>query len=87
MLANLLEGEGQTPISSSWRTAARHSCMTILCVPIRRRVWRTPSCGAQSINHAFSNPGAWRRKKCRWATIRRRDSISTAVRSSTSMAL
>ena len=45
MLANLAEGEGETPISSSWRTASRHSSIAILCVPTSRRVWRTPSCG------------------------------------------
>ena len=83
MLANLAEGEGETPISSSWRTASRHSSIAILCVPTRRRVWRTPSWGAESISHASSNPGAWRRKNSRCAVMRRRDSISTAVRSAT----
>ena len=33
MLANLAEGEGETPISSSWRTASRHSSIAILCAP------------------------------------------------------
>ena len=83
MLANLADGDGETPISSSWRTASRQSSIAIVCAPTSRRVWRTPSWGAESISHASSKPGAWRRKNSRWAIMRRRDSISTAVRSAT----
>ncbi len=87
MFGNFCDGDGDTPISSAWRTPSFHSSVAIGCVPTSRRVWRTPICGADCMIHARSKPGACARKNSRWATIRRRDSSSTLVRSSTLMPL
>src|ERR1700733_6555399 len=56
-VGNFWDGEGETPTSSGWRTPAFQSSDVIGCKPARRRVIRTPICGAASMIHAFSKPG------------------------------
>ena len=58
MLANFGDSEVDTPISSSHTCRVSHCWRVTLRNPVRRRLWRTPICGAPSIRKALAKPGA-----------------------------